>query len=172
MQTNKIIFLSMMKIQLLLSLTSLLGYSYAQQENKKLSILDRQSLHEYSLAKCSDGSSAAYYIDKNTKNSEKRVMIYFDNSVDSFQNPIQPCTSADDCIAICQDHPDACSAPEDATRLLQDGLWSRETQNNPFANYFKVYLPSCTLDDFSGARGPIRGSDGDRIWFHGRHIFR
>ena len=53
-----------MKIQLLLSLTSLLGYSYAQQENKKLSILDRQSLHEYSLAKCSDGSSAAYYIDK------------------------------------------------------------------------------------------------------------
>jgi len=160
-----------MKIQLLLSLTSLLGYSYAQQENKKLSILDRQSLHEYSLAKCSDGSSAAYYIDKNTINSEKRVMIYFDNSVDSFQNPIQPCTSADECISICQDHPDACSAPEDATRLLQDGLWSRETQNNPFANYFKVYLPSCTLDDFSGARGPIRGSDGDRIWFHGRHIF-
>ena len=53
-----------MKIQLLLSLTSLFGYSYAQQENKKLSILDRQSLHEYSLAKCSDGSSAAYYIDK------------------------------------------------------------------------------------------------------------
>ena len=127
-----------MKIQLLLSLTSLFGYSYAQQENKKLSILDRQSLHEYSLAKCSDGSSAAYYIDKviyticvfrtndqklenfwlirdfflifqNTKNSEKRVMIYFDNSVDSFQNPIQPCTSADECISICQDHPDACS---------------------------------------------------------------
>jgi hypothetical protein len=98
-------------------------------------------------------------------------MIYFDNSVDSFQNPIQPCTSADECIDICQDHPDACAAPEDATRLLQDGLWSRETQNNPFANYFKVYLPPCTLDDFSGARGPIRGSDGDRIWFHGRHIF-
>ena len=36
-------------------------------------------------------------------------MIYFDNSVDSFQNPIQPCTSADECISICQDHPDACS---------------------------------------------------------------
>ena len=34
-----------------------------------------------------------------------------------------------------------CLAPEDATRLLQDGLWSRETQNNPFANYFKVSKP-------------------------------
>ena len=40
-----------------------------------------------------------------------------------------------------------------------------------FCIFSQVYLPSCTLDDFSGARGPIRGSDGDRIWFHGRHIF-
>ena len=26
--------------------------------------MDRQSLHEYTLAKCSDGSPAAYYIDE------------------------------------------------------------------------------------------------------------
>jgi len=149
----------------------LLGWAYGQQDNMKISMMDRQSLHEYSLAQCSDGSSAAYYIDKDTSNSEKRVMIYFDNSVDSFQNTIEPCTSVDECLNICENHPDACSAPVDATRILQDGLWSRETANNPFANYFKVYVPSCSLDDFSGARGPLRGSNGNQIYFHGRHIF-
>ena len=32
-------------------------------------------------------------------------------------------------------------------------------------------MPSCTLDDFSGARGPLFGSQGGKIFFHGRHIF-
>ena len=32
-------------------------------------------------------------------------------------------------------------------------------------------MPSCSLDDFSGARGPLRGSNGNQIYFHGRHIF-
>ena len=32
-------------------------------------------------------------------------------------------------------------------------------------------MPSCSLDDFSGARGPLFGSNGGRIFFHGRHIF-
>ena len=35
----------------------------------------------------------------------------------------------------------------------------------------QVYVPSCSLDDFSGARGPLRSSNGGRIHFHGRHIF-
>ena len=152
-----------MKLKSLISL-GLIGWAYGQQDNMKISMMDRQSLHEYSLAKCSDGSPAAYYIDKvsnekcftifavssrnhniklytylqETSNSEKRVMIYFDNSVDSFGNTIDTCTSVDECVAICDEHPDACSAPVDATRLLQDGLWSREKENNPFANYFKV----------------------------------
>ena len=152
-----------MKLKSLISL-GLIGWAYGQQDNMKISMMDRQSLHDYSLAKCSDGSPAAYYIDKvsnkkyftifavlqettisnlfyylqETSNSEERVMIYFDNSVDSFGNTIDTCTSVDECVAICDEHPDACSAPVDATRLLQDGLWSREKENNPFANYFKV----------------------------------
>ena len=152
-----------MKLKSLISL-GLIGWAYGQQDNMKISMMDRQSLHDYSLAKCSDGSPAAYYIDKvsnkkyftiftvssrnhniklytylqETSNSEERVMIYFDNSVDSFGNTIDTCTSVDECVAICDEHPDACTAPVDATRLLQDGLWSREKENNPFANYFKV----------------------------------
>ena len=37
--------------------------------------------------------------------------------------------------------------------------------------FFQIFLPSCTLDDFSGARGPLFGSQGGKIFFHGRHIF-
>lgn len=98
-------------------------------------------------------------------------MIFFDNSVDGAKNPIQPCTSVDDCLDICHDIPEACSAPLEVTKVQRDGVWSREKQNNPFADYFKIYVPSCSLDDFSGARGPIFGSQGGKIFFHGRHIF-
>ena len=65
-------------------------------------------------------------------------MIYFDNSVDSFKNPIQPCTTVDECLDICDLHPEACAAPIDVTRIQTDGVWSREKQNNPFADYYKV----------------------------------
>ena len=68
----------------------------------------------------------------------KKVMIFFDNSVDSFNNPIESCTSVDECLDICGSHPEACSAPTDVEKLQRDGVWSRERQNNPFADYFKV----------------------------------
>jgi len=151
---------------------SLAGLTAGQDDaNPKVSKMDRQSLHEYTLAKCSDGSPAAYYIDNDISNVAKNVMIYFDNSVDSFKNPIEPCTSVDECLDICESYPEACEAPKDVTRIQSDGIWSKEQQNNPFADYFKIFLPSCTLDDFSGARGPLFGSQGGKIFFHGRHIF-
>ena len=129
-------------------------------------------------------------------------MIFFDNSMDELNNPLRPCTSVDECLDICNSHPSACQAPLEASKIKRDGVWSREQQNNPFADYLKVssiateisdpsrhscnfqlkvhltffsvsqvYLPSCSLDDFSGARGPLFGSEGGRIFFHGRHIF-
>ena len=43
---------------------SLAGLTAGQDDaNLRVSKMDRQSLHEYTLAKCSDGSPAAYYID-------------------------------------------------------------------------------------------------------------
>ena len=41
-----------------------LGCTVTGQEDLKVTMMDRQSLHEYSLAKCGDGSPAAYYIEK------------------------------------------------------------------------------------------------------------
>ena len=46
-----------------LLILGLLGPILAQEDLRNTE-MDRQSLHEYSLAKCSDGSAAAYYIDK------------------------------------------------------------------------------------------------------------
>ena len=58
--------------------------------------------------------------------------------MDELNNPIRPCTSVDGCLDICASHPSACEAPVQATKIQSDGVWSREQQNNPFADYFKV----------------------------------
>ena len=79
----------------------------------------------------------------------KNVMIYFDNSVDSFKNPIQPCTTVDECLDICDLHPEACAAPIDVTRIQSDGVWSREKQNNPFADYYKVIFLGTPFNVYS-----------------------
>ena len=33
---------------------------------------------------------------------------------------------------------------------LTEGIWSSDAETNPFADYFKVYIHSCSNDDFSG----------------------
>ena len=51
-------------------------------------------------------------------------------------------------LDICDSHPEACAAPIDVTRLQTDGVWSREKQNNPFADYYKVRLDICIPKSF------------------------
>ena len=53
-----------MLLQGMIVALSLAGFTVGQDEDPRVSKMDRQSLHEYTLAKCSDGSPAAYYIDK------------------------------------------------------------------------------------------------------------
>ena len=33
---------------------------------------------------------------------------------------------------------------------LSDGIWSSNRDDNPFSDYFKVYIHYCSNDDFSG----------------------
>lgn len=33
---------------------------------------------------------------------------------------------------------------------LSDGIWSSSQDDNPFSDYFKVYIHYCTNDDYSG----------------------
>ncbi len=63
-----------------------LSLNFPAISGQKHTMMDRKSLHEYSLAKCSDGSPAAYYIDKDNTNEGKNVMIFLDDSTDENGN--------------------------------------------------------------------------------------
>ena len=50
------------------------------------------------------------------------------------------------------DSPDlgSCTAAAETVLELTEGIWSSDAETNPFADYFKVYIHSCSNDDFSG----------------------
>ena len=79
------------------------------------------------------------------------------------------CDSAEDCKERCginmtvtkYDHtmlcyrcsdtsPETCTTAENNFMDLSDGIWSSSQDDNPFADYFKVYIHYCTNDDYSG----------------------
>ena len=43
-----------------------------------------------------------------------------------------------------------CTGPSHTVLELSEGIWS-EAEDNPFSDHFKVYIHSCSNDDFSGA---------------------
>ena len=43
-----------------------------------------------------------------------------------------------------------CTSPEDSVLEKDEGFWSNNPSENPFADYFKVYVHYCSSDDFSG----------------------
>ena len=94
-------------------------------------------------------------------------MIYLGSSTDS-----RGCSSPLECARECDLYPERCRSPSEQTMTLKDGIWSSHRKHNPFASYFKVFLPSCGSDQFGGTRGPIpAGVTGTNLFFHGRHIF-
>jgi len=155
-------------------LLAVCGRSFAQ--DKDFSVLQRYSLIEYSLAKCTDGTPAAYYADRFTIVPGTKVMIYLGDSGDKGSAFGGSCTYIEDCQKTCRTNPTRCHAPLELTRVQTGGIWSRDETNNPFANYFKVFVPACSLDEFSGTRGPLDENGENRLtsnalYFHGRHIF-
>ena len=79
--------------------------------------------------------------------------------------------SLQDCTLKCQGSPSSCSSTSlPSAKPSSGGLWSRDRRQNPFAAHFKVLLPSCTSDEFSGTRAASQdGTAG--LHFHGRHVF-
>lgn len=140
------------------------------------SLLQLQDLSQYNLAVCADGSQASYYAEqpKVDKDAMKKVMIYLGDE-NSRQNE---CSSVEECLFICNLEPDRCKSPESSVLRKNGGIWSREDKNNPFSKYFKIYIPECSLDQFSGTRGPLTNEGSNSraigqkpIYFHGKHIF-
>lgn len=127
-------------------------------------VLSKKSLDKFPLAQCNDGSPATYYHDQTTSKSGGKVLIYLPNDPD-----LDDCSSARGCDRKCEKSPQSCTSSEAETLRMSEGIWSQETRNSPFANHFKVLLPSCSSDEFSGTRGSSEATSN--LVFHGRHIF-
>eukprot|EP00095_Tigriopus_kingsejongensis_P001054 maker-scaffold631_size122145-snap-gene-0.37 protein:Tk01054 transcript:maker-scaffold631_size122145-snap-gene-0.37-mRNA-1 annotation:"hypothetical protein CAPTEDRAFT_219523" len=138
------------------------GLLHAQRVKSSI-VLERSSLADYELAQCNDGSAAAYF-HEDQAGPKAKIMIYLPND-----EGLRDCSSAQGCQLKCQEFPQSCSSNERASIRMDDGIWSQETRNNPFATHFKVLLPSCSSDEFGGTRG--RSDETGGMIFHGRHIF-
>jgi len=123
----------------------------------------KRELKDYDLAKCNDGTPAAYFHDQDVRSAGRRVLIYLPDGGD--------CSSVDECNKRCdRSSPERamCTSPEDSTIEKDEGFWSNNPNENPFADYFKVYVHYCSSDDFSGTRGASRSTGN--LFFHGKHI--
>jgi len=123
----------------------------------------KRELKDYDLAKCNDGSPAAYFHDQDVRSAGSRVLIYLPDGGD--------CSSVEECNKRCAKSSSEramCTSPEDSVLEKDEGFWSNNPSENPFADYFKVYVHYCSSDDFSGTRGASRSTGN--LFFHGKHI--
>jgi len=123
----------------------------------------KRELKDYDLARCNDGTPAAYYHDQDVRSAGSKVLIYLPDGGD--------CSSVSECNKRCERgsaERAMCTTPEDSTLEKDDGFWSNNPNENPFADYFKVYIHYCSSDDFSGTRGASRSTGN--LFFHGKHI--
>ena len=57
---------------------------------------------------------------------------------------VTPCSRCSDTS------PETCTAAENNFMVLSDGTDPSSQDDNPFSDYFKVYIHYCTNDDYSG----------------------
>eukprot|EP00090_Calanus_glacialis_P018040 TRINITY_DN2796_c0_g1_i5.p1 TRINITY_DN2796_c0_g1~~TRINITY_DN2796_c0_g1_i5.p1 ORF type:complete len:659 (-),score=174.49 TRINITY_DN2796_c0_g1_i5:130-2106(-) len=120
----------------------------------------KRDLSGYQLAKCNDGTPAAYYHDQDVRAAGDKVMIYLPDGGD--------CRSVGDCTKRCNDDPTLCSGPKESVLEQQGGIWSSNNTENPFAEHFKIFIHYCSSDNFAGTNNGSL-STGNLI-FHGKHI--
>eukprot|EP00094_Tigriopus_californicus_P009354 TCALIF_09019-PB protein Name:"Protein of unknown function" AED:0.11 eAED:0.12 QI:206/0.75/0.66/1/1/1/9/985/816 len=139
--------------------------SVLAQEAKTSVLMQRSSLEKYDLAQCNDGSTAAYFYDQDdAAKGNAKILIYLPDDAGT-----RECSTAQGCQLKCQENPQRCTSNERPSIQMDDGIWSQDKRNNPFADHFKVLLPSCSSDEFGGTRG--RSDETGGMIFHGRHIF-
>jgi len=115
----------------------------------------RRDLTRYPLARCNDGTTAAYYHEKDVRQAGDKVLIFLPDGGD--------CSSVSDCTRRCKDSPALCSKPIAPVVEREGGIWS-----GSFSQYFKIFIHYCSSDSFAGTQ-PSSPATGN-ITFHGRHI--
>jgi len=140
----------------------LLAITTFPQEGSSVRLLKRE-LSQYPLAKCNDGSSAVYFYDQDVRASGQKVLIYLPDS--------GHCTSLEDCRRRCSESSadkEFCTTSRKTVLEFNEGIWSSNSDDNPFADYFKVFIHSCSNDDFSGTRQSSRLTGN--LHFQGKNI--
>jgi len=129
----------------------------------------RRSLASHPKAKCNDGSAATYYKQEAPETSD-RVLIYFQGG--------GQCANKKQCQKRCgknKKNP-LCTASKaqamDYNELLDEGLfWSIDPEENPpFYSSFKVRVPYCSSDAWTGTKGKSKANGNFN--FYGKHIVR
>ena len=124
--------------------------------------LDLQSLADYPLAVCNDGTAATYYKDDTDEESADKVLIHLNGG--------GSCYDADTCYQRCLvSSPNLCTASTDPVLRKTKGIWSSDpVENPPFHDYRKVNVPYCSSDLYIGNKTHQFGELG--INFSGKNI--
>jgi len=122
-----------------------------------------RSLESYPGAICNDGSVASYYVEQGDYTAGQTIMVYLEGG--------GACTNANDCTDRCtgEEAQWLCQAHTEPDYSNDDTIWSSDESINPgLHDSFKVYVPYCTSDGYSGRRD---ASDETGGWaFHGKIV--
>ena len=90
-----------------------------------------------------------------------KAVVYFDSNInfDEADGVIinleggGECNYIDECHERCDRGNRLCKARTEPQLQMRGGIWSRENEN-PFANFFKIFHPYCSSDIHQGSAGP------------------
>merc|ERR1719334_58546 len=124
--------------------------------------LYKKSLSNHPLAVCNDGTPAAYFTQDLHNLTSPKVVIYL--------APGGGCFTKENCQQRCEvDSPDLCTEDPADSHDYETLMWCEEPSENPaFHAFFKVYVPYCSSDVFSGTADA--SEDTGNYTFHGKHI--
>jgi len=122
-----------------------------------------RSLESFAGAICNDGSVASYYAEQADYTPGQTIMVYLEGG--------GACTSAADCTDRCtgEEGQYLCQSHTDPDYVNDDTIWSSDESINPaLYDSFKVYVPYCTSDGYSGRRDASDETGG--YAFHGKIV--
>jgi len=125
--------------------------------------LIRQDLTDYDLARCNDGSAAAYFYQQDIGLVGSDVLLYLPDG--------GSCGTLTACSERCGEPSrpyEGCTAPDSQVLERTGGIWSDDGLVNPFSHHWKVVLHYCSSDNYAGTRGA--SSSTGNLYFHGKHI--
>jgi len=120
--------------------------------------------HTYPDSLCNDGTHAGYYHDTDLSKLDKvHVHLNGGNLCDSDQTCLDRCDQNHD--GQIDNH--LCTASTKQTVQKDTGFFSSR-EDNPLHDFWHVMVPYCSSDTWAGTGH----SDGTKLYFHGKNIFR